>query len=372
MDLLTAAEDAQIPLLSAMLLGACSAKLVRVVRTRTVAAALGPTALFPVYLRRPVAVVLCATELVLGIGLIVTAGRLGRGEPATAVRLLVAVLFLVATCALVELRNTRPDLGCGCFGEYSTAPVSVRTLARSALLAVSALSTIGLAPMLPVRAGLPAAAVLAILTAEFALIGALSPELGEGLVRLGYTEPCELRLVPAERTLAALRKSSAWRRHAGIITADVPADVWRELCWRYVVFPGRFLDRETEVVFAVYMKQRRPPIRAAVVDSATGEVLAWPATGRPGRAPGLEPPPGVAPGRAPDPALEPAPGGAAAPELAAELAPGRANGPAPVTARGAAQLPADPWPPGRAAAAGPAIGAGPGPRGSSLPFSRDF
>ena len=360
MNLLTAAEDAQIPLLSAMLLGACSAKLVRVARTRTVAAALGPTALFPVHLRRPVAVVLCATEFVLGIGLIVTAGGLGRGEPASAVRLLVAVLFLVATCALVELRNTRPDLGCGCFGEYSTAPVSARTLARSALLAASALSTIGLAPMQPLRAGLPAAAVLGILAAELALIGALSPELGEGLVRLGYTEPCELRLVPAERTLAALRKSSAWRRHAGIITADVPADVWRELCWRYVVFPGRFLDRETEIVFAVYMKQRRPPIRAAVVDSATGEVLVWPAPGRPGRIP--HPPPEEAP--------EVARGRAPAQEPATEPARGRPPRPAPAPA--AAQLPAGPRPPGRTAAARPAIGAAPGPGGGSLPFSRDF
>ena len=356
MNLLTAAEDAQIPLLSAMLLGGCSAKLVRVLRTRTMAAALGPTALFPVRLRRPVAVVLCATELALGIGLIVTAGRLGRGEPASAVRLLVAVLFLVATCALVELRNTRPDLGCGCFGEYSTAPVSVRTLARSALLAVSALLTIGLAPMQPPRAGLPAVTVLGILVAEFALIGALSPELGEGLVRLGYTEPCELRLVPAERTLAALRRSSAWRRHAGIITADVPADVWRELCWRYVVFPGRVLDRETEIVFAVYMKQRRPPIRAAVLDSATGDVLSWPQAGRPGRIPHP----------VPEPAPEPVPG------PVPELAPGRAPGAAPATAPAAAQLPADPWPPRHPAAAGPAIGAAPGPRGGSLPFSRDF
>ena len=368
MNLLSAAEYAQIPVLSAMLLGGCSAKLVRVVRTRTAAAALGPTALFPMHLRRPVAVVLCATEFVLGIGLIVTAGRLGRGEPATAVRLLVAVLFLVATCALVELRNTRPDLGCGCFGEYSTEPVSVRTLARSALLAVAALSTIGLAPMQPPKAGLPAFTVLGILAAEFALIGLLSPELGEGLVRLGYTEPCELRLMPAERTLAALRKSSAWRRHAGIITADVPADVWRELCWRYVVFPGRFLDRETEVVFAVYMKQRRSPIRAAVVDPATGEVLAGPAAGRPGRLSHAAsgPAPGTEPGQvpAPDPASDDGP--------ATELVPGRAPGPAPVAAPADAQLPAGPWPPGHAAAAGPAIGAAPGPRGGSLPFSRDF
>jgi hypothetical protein len=284
MSLLTVVEDVQIPLLSAMLLGASSAKLVRMLRTRTVTAALGPTALFPLQLRRPLALSLCATELLLGIALIVTAGRLGRGGPASAVRLAVAVLFLVATCALLELRNTRPDLGCGCFGEFSTTPVNARTLVRSALLAVAALSTIGLAPLQSPRAGLPVAGMLGILAAELVLIGALSPELGEGLVRLGYTEPCELRRLPAERTLAALRKSSQWRRHAGIIAADVPTDVWRELCWRYVVFPGRYGDRDTEVVFAVYVKQRRPPVRAAVVDSATGEVLPWPAGVRQGQA----------------------------------------------------------------------------------------
>jgi len=257
MKALTAAEDVQIPLLSAMLLGACFPKLVRVLRTRTMAAAFGPTALFPVHLRCPVAIAACATEFSLGIALIVTAGGLGRGAPASAVRFLTATVFVVATCALLEIRNTRPDLGCGCFGEFSTAPVSARTLARSALLAVAALSTIGLAPLQPPRAEAPAATMPGILAAELALIAALSPELGEGLVRLGYTEPCELRLLPAGRTLTALRKSSQWRRHAGINTADRPADVWRELCWRYVVFPGRCGDRETEVVFAVYLKQRR-------------------------------------------------------------------------------------------------------------------
>lgn len=72
MTLLTAAEDVQIPLLSAMLLGGCFAKLVRMLRTRTVTAALGPTALFPLHLRRPAAIFLCAAEFGLGIGLIVT------------------------------------------------------------------------------------------------------------------------------------------------------------------------------------------------------------------------------------------------------------------------------------------------------------
>jgi hypothetical protein len=113
------------------------------------------------------------------------------------------------------------------------------------------------------------------------VLAALSPELGEALVRLGYSEPCELRRLPAVRTLAALRRSSQWRRRAGLVTADVPLDMWRELCWRYVVFPARVGDREAEIVFAVHMRPHRPPIHAALVDAATGGVLAWPAA--PGR-----------------------------------------------------------------------------------------
>ena len=129
--------------------------------------------------------------------------------------------------------------------------------------------------------GLAAATLLGLLAAELALIAGLSPELGEALVRLGYSEPCELRVVPAERTLTALRRSKQWRRHAGLITADVPADVWRELCWRYLVFPARYGDREAEIVFAVFLRQRRPQIHTALVDAATGPPLAWPAAGEP-------------------------------------------------------------------------------------------
>jgi hypothetical protein len=193
----------------------------------------------------------------------------------------VAILFIVAACALIELRNTRPDVGCGCFGELSTAPVSVRTMARSALLALAALSTVALRPLPPPRPGMFTAGILGILAAELVVIAALSPELGEGLVRLGYSEPCELRRLPVERSLAALRKSSQWRKHAGVITADVPVDVWRELCWRYVVFPGRYGDRSAEVVFAIYLKPRRPAIRTAFVDAASGEPLPWPPVARP-------------------------------------------------------------------------------------------
>jgi hypothetical protein len=274
---LAEAREVQIPLLSAMLLVSCATKFARILRVGSLDAGLGPTALFPLGLRRPVASAMCIVELCCGIGLLVTAGQLGRGEPANTIRLATAVLFLVATCALIELRTSHPETGCGCFGDFSTSPVGGRTVARSALLAAAALATIGLPPLHQPHRGAEAGRLLGILLAELVVIAALSPELGVGLVRLGYSEPCELRRLPAVRTLTALRRSSQWRRRASLITADVPVDMWRELCWRFVVFPARAADREAEVVFAVYLRPHRPAIHAALVDAVTSEVLAWPA-----------------------------------------------------------------------------------------------
>jgi hypothetical protein len=273
MDILTALRDVQIPLLSAMLLGGCTTKLARALRVGSMDVGLGPTALFPMRLRRPVAMAMCALELGLGLGLIITAGSIGHGAPATCVRLGTGLLFLVATCSLLELRTARPDIGCGCFGDFSHSPVDWRTVARSALLSAAALATMGLAPLRPPHTKPAAVLLLAILVIELVVIASLSPELGEALVRLGYSEPCELRVVPTERTLTALRRSMQWRRHASLITADVPVDVWRELCWRYLVFPARYDGRDAEIVFAVFLRQRRTLIHAAMVDTATGDAV---------------------------------------------------------------------------------------------------
>lgn len=278
MTLLTELREVQIPLLAAMQLGAACTKLPQVLRFSPATEALGPTALFPVSVRRPVALALCVAELALGLGLIVTAGRIGAGLPATSVRLASCLLFTVATCALIELRASRPDVGCGCFGDFSTAPVSLRTLARAALFALAALATLGLPPIDPPSSAGAAVKLVGILVIELLVIGALSPEIGQGLVRLGYSEPCELQVVPSQRTLAVLRRSKHWRRYAMLITSDEPTDVWRELCWRYAVYPASYGNEPAEVVFAVFLQRRRPPIRAAVVATATGRPLPWPPT----------------------------------------------------------------------------------------------
>jgi len=277
--MLTAVRELQIPLLAALLLGGCAAKAWRVLRTRSLTAAMVPTGLLPLRLRRPVMMTMCATELALGLALIATASQVGAGGAgllATVVRAGTALLFLVAVGALNETRQRRPDAGCGCFGEFSDTPIGWRTITRAGVLCAAATVTIGLPPLRMPSSPATAELLLAALAFELSLIAFLSPEIGEILVRLGYSEPCELRRLPVGRTLTALHASAQWRRYAGQVSAAAPDDVWREGCWRFVVYPGSSRGRRVDIVFAIYLQIRRPPIRVAVLDADTDEVLGRP------------------------------------------------------------------------------------------------
>jgi hypothetical protein len=272
----TALREVQIPVLAVMLLGGCAAKAWRALHSRSAAAGMDATGLVPIHLRRPAVVMLFMAEALLGLGLVGTAGRLGDAVPrlpATIVRTATALFFLIAVGALNELRQRRPDAGCGCFGELSDTPIGLRTIARSGVLCAAAVATIGLPPLRMPSSAAEAEMCLAGLAVELSLIAFLSPELGDLLVRLGYTEPCELQRIPVGRTMSVLRASSPWRRYASQVSAAEPADVWREGCWRFVVYPGVVSARPVDIVFAVYLQARRPAIRVAVLDAATDEIL---------------------------------------------------------------------------------------------------
>jgi hypothetical protein len=274
--MLTTVREVQVPLLAVMLLGACAAKVWRALRAHADTARTDPAGLFPVHLQRPIMILMFVAELGLGLGLIGTAGKFGhtaRGLPASIVRTGTALFFLIAVGALNEMRQRRPDSGCGCFGELSGTPIGLRTIARPGLLCAAAVATLGLPPLRMPSSSTEAELWLAVLAFELALIAFLSPELGEIMVRLGYSEPCELRRLPVGRTMTALHASSAWRKYAGQISAAAPADVWREGCWRFVVYPGSARGRPVDIIFAVYLQSRRPAIRAAVLDADTDEVL---------------------------------------------------------------------------------------------------
>src|SRR5260370_42286989 len=124
---LGAASEAQIPVLAALLLGACAAKAWRAISAHSVNAALSPTAMFPLRLRKPVTIAMCACECALGAGLILTAGQAGAGRAATVTRCCVALLFAPAVGPLDELRHRRPHGGCGCAGDLSEAPCGMPT-----------------------------------------------------------------------------------------------------------------------------------------------------------------------------------------------------------------------------------------------------
>jgi hypothetical protein len=278
--MLTALRDIQIPLLAAMLLGGSMAKLARAIGRRSVSAGLGPTALFPLRLRPWAGAMLFAVEFGMGFGLIATAGRFGSGAPATLVRVGTCLLFVVATCALIELRSIRPDIGCGCFGEFSASPITGRILVRSILLAVAALATVTLPKIVLPMSADAAMPFLIMLLAELVLFGFLSPEVREVLVRVGYSAPCERRVMSTEQSIAALHRSAQWRKHSALVADRRPHDIWRELCWRYIAYPTRYDGRAAELVFAVYLQHRRPAVLSVLVDAATGAVIPWP-VGRP-------------------------------------------------------------------------------------------
>jgi hypothetical protein len=274
-------REIQIPLLAAVLITACAGKTRYLVQQPAVGAGPDPLAAFSLGPRRPAGLALSAIEFALAVGLLVTSGAIGEGTPALAMRVAVALLFGTGTGALYVLRTRRPDAGCGCFGELSSTPVGWRVIARSLLLCAAALSLLGTPPMrMPVTAG-QAWLALALIVAELAVLFALSPEAVQLMLRLSHAEPCEVREVPVARTLSTLRASAPWRRYRRVLVAAVPLDVWREGCWRFVVYPAVLASRRVEVVFAVHLADRGAPVRVGMLDTGTDFAIPAQATREP-------------------------------------------------------------------------------------------
>jgi hypothetical protein len=263
-SLLATVREVQVPILAVLLICGCAAKARHATATGRAA---GPTSVFPPWLRRPAAIALCATEFLIGAARLRTAGRAGAGDPALSARVAAVLLFGTATATLNELRARRPDAGCGCFGDLSSTPVSWRVILRAMLLCAAALAAIGTPPLRMPATAQQAWLMLAVMALEVILIAALSPEIGQIMLRLSHSDPCELREVPVTRTLAALQSSHTWRRYRPFLTASAPADVWREGCWRFVVFPGALASRRVDVVFAVHLADRGAPVKVGLLDA---------------------------------------------------------------------------------------------------------
>ncbi|SDQ68800.1 MauE/DoxX family redox-associated membrane protein [Thermostaphylospora chromogena] len=220
---------------------------------------LGPAILMPPRWRTLAMYVCAAVELVMAAGLIFSTHPYFRWNA--------VVFFALSTYVLMDLRRRHPDAGCGCFGEVSSRPIGMRSIGRTVVLTAMSVGVVWApVPALSLLAE-PDPLTLTGAAAGLAVLAVLSPELEEVVARLRYRAPCEQRSVPTGVALARLRSSAAWRAHESLLLTDQPRDSWRELCWRFFVYPGRTADgRDVEVVFAVYLSGRRPPVKVALVD----------------------------------------------------------------------------------------------------------
>ncbi|WP_433248605.1 MauE/DoxX family redox-associated membrane protein [Streptosporangium sp. CA-135522] len=252
---------AQIPVLGALLVAGALAK-VRTVMNESEPGGLsrlGPAVLVAERWRGPALLGCAAGEVFLLVGLMSTGLSLFRWGA--------AAFFAVSTYVLWELRRRRPDVGCGCFGEVSAIPVGLRSLGRTAVLTAMALGTVWTPPV-------PGWVTLTTLTwsqvpavaGGLLVLAALSPEIEEAASRLRHRAPCEQRPLDPATALARLRASAAWRSHVKLLSSTDPVDSWRELCWRFFVYPGRsHAGDPADVVFAVYLSGRHPAVRVAMV-----------------------------------------------------------------------------------------------------------
>ena len=217
---------------------------------------LGPAVLAPERFRKAAMIGCAVGELgLIAVLLVLPDQAVARWMP--------VAFFAVATYVLWDLRRRRPDVGCGCFGEVSAAPIGLRSIGRAAILTAMAVVVAVEGPGLAALSGWTWMTT-AWLAGSLALLLLLSTEIEETVSRLRHRAPCEQRAIPAKRALSRLRSSTAWRSHAPTLMSDEPTDMWRELCWRFFVFPAR---DGSDIVFAVHLSGRRPAVKSAIVNA---------------------------------------------------------------------------------------------------------
>jgi hypothetical protein len=254
---------AQLPVVFLLLAAGTVAKIGTVARAAEpgMLSRLGPAVLVPERWRGPAMLSCALGELFLATGLSLTGHPFFRWG--------IAGFFAVSTYVLWELRRRRPDVGCGCFGEVSALPVGRRSLGRTMVLTAMSVGLVW-TPAIP---GWEAMASLTWTHVPITLVGllvlaALSPEIEEAIARLRYRAPCEQRRLDPATALGRLRASAVWRSHSGLLSSKDPVDSWRELCWRFFVYPGTgHAGAPVDVVFAIYLSGRHPAVRVAVVGS---------------------------------------------------------------------------------------------------------
>jgi hypothetical protein len=201
--------------------------------------------------------VLSTAELAIGVALVAEAQSRMPAAAATTV-------FAAAVGYLVWAWRRAPGAACGCFGGGG-ASVEPLTIIRACLLFAAAL-----APALygswtdGVRNAGPLTGAL--LAAEIAVMVAVSPEIHVLVHRWRSVEPaCLTSRVPLDDTVAAIKKSRAWRRLRGRLQSENLVDFWRDGCWRFHAYDLIHDGTAGSAVFAVKVPPGRMKLKVAIV-----------------------------------------------------------------------------------------------------------
>ncbi|HEX6475894.1 MAG TPA: MauE/DoxX family redox-associated membrane protein [Acidimicrobiales bacterium] len=179
----------------------------------------------------------------------------------------------------------RPGSPCGCFGRLSRAAPWWQSLLRTGLLlgcCVVALVTGG---------GWTTAGggwgIWALVAVELIALVVVSPErqglaraAGRWIRRSQWTierwrigEDCAKAEGPPSRETRWLPETALWGRVSDYVRADEASDVWRDGCWEFATFPGRYDGAQATVVFGIPLDPFIRTRTVAVVDEHEGSVL---------------------------------------------------------------------------------------------------
>jgi hypothetical protein len=196
-----------------------------------------------------------------------------------------AVLLSAGLVYIAVGHRARPGSPCGCFGRLSSAAPWWQSLLRTGLLLGCCLlalvsgggwTTAGAGP-----------GVWALVAVELIALVVVSPE-RQGLARaaVGWIrrsqwtierwrigEDCAKAEGPPSRETRWLPQTALWRRVSGYVRADEASEVWREGCWEFATFPGRYGGAQATVVFGIPLDPFIRTRTVAVVDEREGSVL---------------------------------------------------------------------------------------------------
>lgn len=207
-----------------------------------------------------------------GLGAVETGvGLLILGQPNQIWPRWTAVVLLVISSAYVWWAwRVAPDKSCGCFGNFSSTPISRDTVIRCAVLAIAAcLATLAQQSWLTIVQD-PGLVIVGLF--ELIGLGYISPELSR-FFKWRADEDCAVARIPLEHSLAGLMQSSVWKQVSPYLKSQHHSDYWREGCWRFLCYSAVYDHKAAIAVFAIAVQASNPSCRVALVEEGTEEIL---------------------------------------------------------------------------------------------------